>query len=164
MRDSLLRGQSLALSRDDHLRDMVMTDNAPAHPRYKYFKESKEERFLSFLGLPLFEAKVKQLLPSAQILYSNANQDAAAQQSQADGFLDVPAVEFEAGRSGSGIHDRNVVTGEMREFRLEGWIGLRRLVGLLEIENERHEGLGDETAAENAEMPALVGARAEAVG
>ncbi len=38
-------------------RGMVMTDNAPAHPRYKYFKESKEEKFLSFLGLPLFEHK-----------------------------------------------------------------------------------------------------------
>lgn len=38
-------------------RGMVMTDNAPAHPRYKYFKESKEERYLSFLGLPLFERK-----------------------------------------------------------------------------------------------------------
>lgn len=38
-------------------RDMVNTDNAPAHPRYKYFKHSKEERYLSFLGLPLFERK-----------------------------------------------------------------------------------------------------------
>jgi len=38
-------------------RGMVMTDNAPAHPRYKYFKASKEERYLSFLGLPLFERK-----------------------------------------------------------------------------------------------------------
>jgi phosphotransferase system, enzyme I, PtsP len=38
-------------------RSMVMTDNAPSHPRYKYFKEAKEERFLSFLGLPLFEHK-----------------------------------------------------------------------------------------------------------
>ena len=38
-------------------RALVMTDNAPAHPRYKYFKESKEERFFSFLGLPLFERK-----------------------------------------------------------------------------------------------------------
>lgn len=36
-------------------RDMVTTDNAPSHPRYKYFKETKEEKFLSFLGLPLFE-------------------------------------------------------------------------------------------------------------
>ncbi|MDD5286106.1 MAG: phosphoenolpyruvate--protein phosphotransferase [Desulfuromonadaceae bacterium] len=39
-------------------RAMVMTDNAPAHPRYKYFKEAREEKFLSFLGLPLFEHKV----------------------------------------------------------------------------------------------------------
>ena len=38
-------------------RGMVMTDNAPSHPRYKYFKEAKEEKFLSFLGLPLFERK-----------------------------------------------------------------------------------------------------------
>jgi phosphotransferase system enzyme I (PtsP) len=38
-------------------RDMVMTDNAPSHPRYKYFKETKEEKFLSFLGIPLFEHK-----------------------------------------------------------------------------------------------------------
>jgi phosphotransferase system enzyme I (PtsP) len=38
-------------------RDMVMTDNAPSHPRYKYFKETREEKFLSFLGLPLFEHK-----------------------------------------------------------------------------------------------------------
>jgi phosphotransferase system enzyme I (PtsP) len=39
-------------------RAMVMTDNAPNHPRYKYFKEAREEKFLSFLGLPLFEHKV----------------------------------------------------------------------------------------------------------
>ncbi len=38
-------------------RNVVMTDNAPAHPRYKYFKKSREEKFLSFLGLPLFEGK-----------------------------------------------------------------------------------------------------------
>ena len=39
-------------------RDMVMSNNAPSHPRYKYFKESREERFLSFLGLPLFERNI----------------------------------------------------------------------------------------------------------
>ncbi|MBL0225595.1 MAG: phosphoenolpyruvate--protein phosphotransferase [Geobacteraceae bacterium] len=38
-------------------RGMVMTDNAPSHPRYKYFKETREEKFLSFLGFPLFEHK-----------------------------------------------------------------------------------------------------------
>ncbi len=36
---------------------------------------------------PLFEAKVKELLPNAEILYSNANQDATAQQAQADAAL-----------------------------------------------------------------------------
>ena len=36
---------------------------------------------------PLFEAKVKELSPNAEILYSNANQDAALQQSQADAAL-----------------------------------------------------------------------------
>ncbi len=38
-------------------RIVVATGNAPAHPRYKYFRETKEERFLSFLGIPLFEHK-----------------------------------------------------------------------------------------------------------
>jgi D-xylose transport system substrate-binding protein len=36
---------------------------------------------------PLFEAKVKELDPTAQILYSNANQDATQQQSQADAAI-----------------------------------------------------------------------------
>ncbi len=38
-------------------RGVVNTDNAPAHPRYKYFKSSREEKYQSFLGLPLFERK-----------------------------------------------------------------------------------------------------------
>jgi phosphotransferase system enzyme I (PtsP) len=36
---------------------VVVTANAPAHPRYKYFRETKEERFHSFLGLPLMQRK-----------------------------------------------------------------------------------------------------------
>jgi D-xylose transport system substrate-binding protein len=36
---------------------------------------------------PLFEAKIKELAPDAEILYSNANQDANEQQSQADAAL-----------------------------------------------------------------------------
>jgi D-xylose transport system substrate-binding protein len=36
---------------------------------------------------PLFEAKVKELDPSVEIIYSNANQDANTQQSQADAAL-----------------------------------------------------------------------------
>ena len=34
---------------------MVATDNAPLHPRYKYFRQTKEEKVLSFLGVPFFE-------------------------------------------------------------------------------------------------------------
>ena len=36
-------------------RGVVATDNAPAHPRYKYFRQTREERFNSFLGLPLMQ-------------------------------------------------------------------------------------------------------------
>jgi len=36
---------------------------------------------------PLFEAKVKEIAPDAEIIYSNANQDPAQQQSQADAAL-----------------------------------------------------------------------------
>jgi phosphotransferase system, enzyme I, PtsP len=36
---------------------VVNTENAPAHPRYKYFRETKEEKYHSFLGVPLFERK-----------------------------------------------------------------------------------------------------------
>ncbi|MPZ77199.1 MAG: phosphoenolpyruvate--protein phosphotransferase [Deltaproteobacteria bacterium] len=35
----------------------VMVVDALAHPRYKYFPETGEERFHSFLGVPLFENK-----------------------------------------------------------------------------------------------------------
>lgn len=38
-------------------RGIIATDNAPLHPRYKYFRETKEEKFLSFLGVPLLERK-----------------------------------------------------------------------------------------------------------
>src|SRR5512147_449510 len=36
---------------------VVNIEDAPAHPRYKYFRETKEEKFHSFLGIPLFERK-----------------------------------------------------------------------------------------------------------
>ncbi len=38
-------------------RGVVAIEDAPSHPRYKYFRETKEERFRSFLGIPLFEHK-----------------------------------------------------------------------------------------------------------
>jgi len=36
---------------------VVNIENAPAHPRYKYFRETREEKFSSFLGIPLLERK-----------------------------------------------------------------------------------------------------------
>lgn len=38
-------------------RSVVSLENAQEHPRYKYFKESGEERYHSFLGIPMFERK-----------------------------------------------------------------------------------------------------------
>jgi phosphotransferase system, enzyme I, PtsP len=36
---------------------VVNIEDAPSHPRYKYFRETREEKFHSFLGIPLFERK-----------------------------------------------------------------------------------------------------------
>ena len=47
---------------------------------------------------------------------------------------------------------------------LERRIGLGLRVGLLQLEDERHQRLGDEAAAVDAEMPALVGPGAEGIG
>src|SRR5829696_9129461 len=47
---------------------------------------------------------------------------------------------------------------------LEGRVVLRLVIGLLQLEDERHQRLGDEAPAEDAEMPALVRAGAEGVG
>ena len=44
---------------------------------------------------------------------------------------------------------------------LERRIGLGVGIGLFQIEDQRHQRFGDEASAENAEMPALVGAGAE---
>ncbi len=37
---------------------MVATADAPSHPRFKYFRETREEKFHSFLGIPMFERKM----------------------------------------------------------------------------------------------------------
>ena len=47
-----------------------------------------------------------------------------------------------------------VILHLVRELR----IGLGGLVGLLHLQDQRHQGLGDEAAAEHAEAPELVGA------
>src|SRR4051794_31666874 len=43
-------------------------------------------------------------------------------------------------------------------------VGLGGRISLLELENERHQRLGDETAAIKTEVPALVGTGAERIG
>jgi D-xylose transport system substrate-binding protein len=48
--------------------------------------ESKTTRYEAF-DHPLFEAKLKELCADCKLLYANANQDAAQQQSQADSML-----------------------------------------------------------------------------
>ena len=58
----------------------------------------------------------------------------------------------------------DVVRVEVVELGLERGIGLGRLVGALQVEDQRHQRLGDEAAAEVAEVAALVGAGAEGVG
>src|SRR5450759_4854366 len=49
-------------------------------------------------------------------------------------------------------------------FALKFRIGLSRRVGFLQIEDQRHQRLGDKATAIDAEMPALVGAGAERIG
>src|SRR5262249_59210229 len=47
---------------------------------------------------------------------------------------------------------------------LERGIGLARGVGFLQLQDQRHQRLGDETTAVDAEMPAVIGPGAERVG
>jgi len=63
------------------------TGTAGAAPKIALLlPESKTARY-DTQDKPLFEKKVKELAPDAEILYSNANQDATQQQSQADAAL-----------------------------------------------------------------------------
>ena len=50
------------------------------------------------------------------------------------------------------------------EFGLEGRIRLGGVVMLLKIEDQRHQGFGNEPAAENAKMPGFVGTGAKRIG
>ena len=60
------------------------TDKSPTIALF--LPESKTTRYEAF-DRPLFEAKVKALCPSCKVLYSNADQDAAKQQSQVESAL-----------------------------------------------------------------------------
>ena len=91
-------------------RDMVMTDNAPAHPRYKYFKESKEEKFLSFLGLPLFERKT----PLGVITV----QTCAARRFSEDEISALRTITFQIG---SIVHNARLLDSIQRKEQERAW-------------------------------------------
>jgi hypothetical protein len=54
-----------------------------------------------------------------------------------------------------------IVRVEMIEFRPEGRIGLRLGPFLFQLQDQRHQRFGNETAAENAEHALLVGSGTE---
>src|SRR5262249_5119012 len=54
----------------------------------------------------------------------------------------------------------DIVSEEVSHFGSETRVALRRGVGALDLQDQRHQGLGDEAAAVDSEMAALVGARA----
>ncbi len=49
------------------------------------------------------------------------------------------------------------------QLGVKGGIGLGPRIGLFEVEHQRHQGLGDEAAAENAETAVFVGTVAEGI-
>ena len=55
----------------------------------------------------------------------------------------------------------DIVLRDSRRARLERGIGLCRVVGPLQLEDQRHQRFGDEAPAEEAEMAGLVGAGAD---
>lgn len=79
--------------------------------------------------------------------------------------IDLGAAEF--GRQALGEIERarptDVMGAELLELRLEARIVLGLVPFVLEIEDQRHQGLGDETAAENAEAAVLVRSGPEGV-
>ena len=50
------------------------------------------------------------------------------------------------------------------QLGVKGGIDLGSRIGLFEVEHQRHQGLGDEAAAENAEAAVFVGTVAEGIG
>src|SRR5262249_11974984 len=58
----------------------------------------------------------------------------------------------------------DIVLQEPAELRLEFRIVLGLTVGAFQLQQQRHQSLGDIAAAERAEMPAQIRSQAEAVG
>ena len=80
----------------------------------------------------------------------------------------LPGKAIESGLVDLQVHDLrrwtpDVILEVAIHLVAEARVVLRRGVSLLQLENERHQRLGDETAAIEPEMPALVGSGAERV-
>ncbi len=73
-------------------------------------------------------------------------------------MLGQPLGEIERARP-SGIMSIEIV-----DLGLERRVLLRRLIGLVQLQDQRHQRLGDEAAAEKAEEAALVRSGAEGIG
>jgi phosphotransferase system enzyme I (PtsP) len=108
-------------------RDMVMTDNAPAHPRYKYFKETKEEKFLSFLGLPLFEHKA----PIGVIVI----QTREARRFNEDEISALRTITFQIG---SIVHNARLLDSIQHKEQERAWFERE----LAKVQNKKGEGTG----------------------
>ena len=57
-----------------------------------------------------------------------------------------------------------IVRIERDELSLKFWIGLGFCVGFLDLQNQRHQGLGDIAPTKNAKMAVLVGTSAKRIG
>ena len=79
--------------------------------------------------------------------------------------IDLGAAEFLGDALGIVKRARpaDVVFEVIVELVPEGRVRLRRLVGFLDLENQRHQGLGDVASAKDPEVARLVGAAAECV-
>lgn len=105
-------------------RTMVMSDNAPEHSRYKYFKETKEEKFLSFLGLPLFEHKA----PIGVIII----QTREARQFTNDEISVLKTITFQIG---SIIHNARLLDSIQHKEQERAWFE-RELAKIQQVTNQ----------------------------
>ena len=121
------------------------------------------------------------MLPGAGLGDDPALAHAPGEQDLADGVVDLVsagvgelvALEVDAGAAelcaqALGQVERRRAAGVVgeprRELRLKSRIVLRLLVGALQLEDQRHQGLGDEAAAVDAEPAARVRAGPVGVG
>ncbi len=89
------------------------------------------------------------------------------------GVIEVLALEIDLGAAEmrgqplgevQGRGPADIVLEITSHLRLERRIGLGLGIGFFQIEDQRHQGFGDETAAELAKMAAVIGAGSKRIG